>query len=61
MAGLIWGTFMFLWFCCVTLFQEVMTILEVTIGATIAFTVFVFLATLRARWKGKDRLGESRP
>ncbi len=40
---------MFLWWCCVALFQDVATILDVTIGVTVGFTAFVFLATFRAR------------
>lgn len=50
---------MFLFICCVSLFQDVMGALEATILGTIGFTALGFLATLRARWKGKDRLGES--
>ena len=61
LQGLICGVLTFPWFCCVTLFHEVMTILEVSDGSTIVFTVLIFLATLRARWKGKDILGESQP
>jgi hypothetical protein len=59
LAGLSWEAFMFLFLCCVSLFQDVLLVLEVTAAGTIVITIVVFLATLRARWKGEDTLDES--
>lgn len=59
LVGLIWGTFMFLFFCCASLFRDIVGTLEIMTGTTILFTALVFLATLRSRRNSKDGLGES--
>jgi hypothetical protein len=50
---------MFLFFCCASLFRDIVGTLEIMTGTTILFTALVFLATLRSRRNSKDGLGES--
>ena len=59
LAGVAWGTVMFLCWCGVTGFQDVVFILEVMVGGAVLFTGFCFLAVLRVRWKARDADGKN--